>query len=68
LRKMLKIKKNLIGMEPLDGYKDIQRMEVKELKKLSIKEAVKQTEELLKMAELWMKCSKSLSPRSRNSR
>jgi hypothetical protein len=68
LSKRSKIKKHIIGRKPLDGYKDIQRMEEKELKKLTIKEAVKQTEELLKMAELWMRCSKSLSLPSKNSR
>jgi len=61
-------KKYRIGMKPFDGYKDITEMEAKELKKLTITEAVKQTEKLLKLAETWKKCSKSLSLHSRNSR
>ncbi len=59
-------KKRRAGMEPLDGYKEIFRTEVKDLKKLSVKEAVKETEKLLKMAELWMRCSKNLSLRSKS--
>ncbi len=64
--KKLDIKKHIIGRAPLDGYKHILRIEEKELKKLTIPEAIKQTEELLKMADLWMRCSKSLSLRSKS--
>ncbi|MBI4286914.1 MAG: hypothetical protein HY671_00620 [Chloroflexi bacterium] len=42
-----------IGRAPLDGYDQISRQELAELKKLSVKEAVRRLEILLKEASKW---------------
>ncbi len=42
-----------IGRAPLDGYKEITRQEQNELKRLSVKEAVRRLEILLKEAAKW---------------
>ena len=41
-------------MKPLDGYNDITREEIKELERMTMKEARIQTEILLQAAQ-WMK-------------
>ena len=42
-----------IERAPLDGYKEITRQEQNELKRLSVKEAVRRLEILLKEAAKW---------------
>jgi hypothetical protein len=48
-------RKITLGRRPLDGYRDIAKIELKELKRLTITRAAKQTEVLLKLAGLWKK-------------
>ncbi len=43
----------IIGRAPLDGYKKITRQEQNELKKLSVREAARRLEILLKEAAKW---------------
>ncbi len=44
-----------MGRKPLDEYMDIAKAELKELKKMTITQAARQTEILLKLAGLWQK-------------
>ncbi len=44
----------IIGMAPFNGYKDITKEEIETLKHLTIREAIIQTEILLRMTK-WMK-------------
>ncbi len=44
-----------IGRVPLDGYDEISRQELAELRKLSVREAVRRLEILLKEASKWRK-------------
>lgn len=48
-------KKPEIGKAPLEGYNNITRQELAELRKLSVKEAVRRFEILLKVADKWKK-------------
>ncbi|MBI4333506.1 MAG: hypothetical protein HY673_19765 [Chloroflexi bacterium] len=44
-----------IGRAPLDGYEKIARQEEAELKRLSVKEAIRRLEILLRAAGQWKK-------------
>lgn len=45
----------IIGRGPLDSYEDITRQEIKKLQKLTIEQAVKKTEDLLRNRLIWKK-------------
>lgn len=47
-------KRTVVGIAPLAGYTDLAREEIEELKRLTMKDAIIQTEILLKAAR-WMK-------------
>jgi len=53
-RKNISRRKTFIGMKPLESYNDIKREELEDLKKMTMKEAIAQTEILLR-ATKWMK-------------
>lgn len=53
-RKILPRRKK-IGKAPLHGYGEITQMELRELKNLTLEEAIKQTERLLKVVTQWKK-------------
>lgn len=50
-----KIKKKSIQTDPFKGYEDLRRSELRSLKSLTLREAIRQTEMLLKEAERWTK-------------
>lgn len=53
-QKKSKSTKKKIGMAPFNGYKDITKEEIEALKHLTLREAIIQTEILLRMTK-WMR-------------
>jgi hypothetical protein len=53
-QKNKKVKKNVIGMKPFQGYEQLKAEELRKLKRMTMKEARIQTEILLR-ATKWMK-------------
>jgi hypothetical protein len=53
VRRLTDKKAPRIGRAPLDGYEEIARQELAELRRLSVREAARRLEILLKTASQW---------------
>ncbi len=51
----IKVSSLKIKQKPFSGYREITRQELKELRRMSLKEAIRQTEILLKEVIKWKK-------------
>ncbi|GEM_PF-1535997 len=55
MKQKISIKTNQIGQSPFKGYEQLRKEELKELKKMTLKESIRLTEMLLNAVDKWKK-------------